>query len=118
MLKIVLTSKLTGGRLSGIRPRYEGSLRVDSRLLAAAGIEPFEQIHVLNLNNGVRLETYAIRGPAGSGVLELNGPASRLGLPGDEITVLAYGLSAPGERVRPRIVLLKGRNRIAKLVHP
>ena len=116
MWHVQLTSKISGAVLTAVRPRYEGSITVDAAILSAAGIAPFEQVHVLNLNSGARFETYAITGRRG--VVELNGPASRLGMPGDELTILAYGLAPAGEAAHPRIVTLRGRNRIARIRSP
>jgi len=111
----MLKGKIHGGRITRTRLDYEGSITVDSKVLKAAGISPFEMVHVLNLNNGERAETYAIAGRAGSGAMELNGPAARLGEVGDEIVVLAYALYGEGEKARPRVAKLGVRNRVASV---
>jgi aspartate 1-decarboxylase len=80
----------------------------------AAGLLPFEKIHVLNVNNGSRIETYVIEGPRGSGIVGLNGPAARTGLVGDIVIVLAYAWM-PAEEARtfqPRIIFPKEGNRL------
>jgi aspartate 1-decarboxylase len=109
MMRIVLKSKLHGAVVTGKNLAYEGSITLDARLLKAADILPFEQVHVLNLNNGARLETYAIKGPRG--VVALNGAAARLGEVGDTVIILAYGLAGYSEKIRPRIVHLGAGNR-------
>jgi aspartate 1-decarboxylase len=117
MKRFMLKGKIQGARITRTRLDYEGSITVDTVVLAAAGIEPYEMVHVLNLNNGERAETYAISGRRGAGAVELNGPAARLGEVGDEVVVLAYGLFDPGEKPAPRCVRLGARNRI-KSVRP
>jgi aspartate 1-decarboxylase len=111
VLRILLTSKIHGGHVTGLKLHYEGSITIAADVLAAAGLVPFEQVHVLNLNNGERFETYTIEGRRGSRAIELNGPAARLGMPGDPLVILAYGLAPAGEAARPRIVKLDARNR-------
>jgi len=112
MKRFMLKGKIHGGKITRTRLDYDGSITVDIKVLNAAGIEPFEMVHVLNLNNGARAETYAIAGKPGSGVMELNGPAARLGEIGDEIVVLAYALYEEGETASPRVARLTGKNRV------
>jgi len=112
MLRFLLKSKIQGGHITGLKLHYEGSITLAADVLAAAGLAPFEQVHVLNLNNGERFETYTIEGRRGSTAIELNGPAARLGMPGDPLVILAYGLAPEGEAARPRIVKLDSGNRL------
>ena len=112
MLRTVLKSKIHGGRVTACHLHYEGSITLAADVLEAAGLLPFEQVHVLNLNNGERFLTYTIKGPRGSRTIQLNGPAARLGLPGDPLTILGYGLAAEGEAVTPRIVQLNAANKL------
>lgn len=116
MRRILLRAKLDGTRVTRLEPDYQGSLTLDPRLLEAAGIAPFEQVHVLNRENGSRIETYAIPGRSGSREACLNGPAARSGLPGDRIVVLAYGQLEESEMAghRPRIVRLGPGNRLPR----
>jgi aspartate 1-decarboxylase len=84
--------------------------------MEAAGIVEWEQVHVLDLTNGARLQTYAIRAPAGSGEICINGAAAHLVQPGDRVIILGYE-GVPEERLadyRPRIVHVDERNRIAQ----
>lgn len=115
MLRTFLRAKLHGLALTGTKLRYNGSITLDPLLLDAAGIAPFEQVHVLNLANGARLETYTIAGRKGSGIVELNGPAARQGQVGDGIIVLAYAQVVDGETSpAPRIVRTGPRNRLKR----
>lgn len=69
---------------------YEGSLTIDSDLMDAADIRVYEMVQVVDVENGNRLETYAIPGPAGSGIIQANGAAARLISPGDHIIIMTY----------------------------
>lgn len=91
---------------------YEGSITLDTELLRAAGILPYEKVQVVNVNNGARLETYTIPGKAGSRIVCLNGPAARLATKGDEVIVMSYADMTPDEALthRPRVVLVNERN--------
>lgn len=113
MQRLMLKSKIHRARLTGADLHYEGSIAIDEQLLAAADILPGEQVHVLNVNNGERLITYAIAAPAGSGTVLLNGPAARLGMAGDVVVVLTYCNVDQSEAAswRPRVVLVDERNR-------
>ena len=91
---------------------YEGSITLDTELLDAAKILPYEKVQIVNNNNGARLETYTIPGKPGSRVVCLNGAAARLCQPGDEIIVMAYADMTPNEAKshRPRVVLVDDNN--------
>jgi len=95
---------------------YEGSVTIDADLMEAADILPHEQVQVLNVNNGERFDTYAIRGPRGSGVVCLNGPAARLAQVGDRVIILTYAWMEREELERhtPRVVMVDERNRALK----
>lgn len=114
MQRFMLKSKIHRATLTGTDLDYEGSITIDKTLLEAADILPGEQVHVLNLNNGARLVTYAIEAPAGSGTMLLNGPAARLGMTGDIVVVLTYAAFS-GDDLRnyqPKVVKVDGQNRI------
>lgn len=91
---------------------YEGSITIDSELLKASGILPYEKVQVVNVNNGSRLETYTIPGEPGERTVCLNGPAARLAARGDEVIVISYAQLTPEEAVkhRPRVVLVDEKN--------
>ena len=112
----MLKSKIHRATLTGTDLDYEGSITVDADLLDAAGILPNEQVHVLNLNNGSRIVTYAIEGPRGSGTMLLNGPAARCGMAGDMIVVLTYVNIDEKELTnhQPRIVMIDKNNHVCK----
>lgn len=95
---------------------YEGSITVDKTLLDAAGILPFEKVQVVNVNNGSRLETYALEGEADSGIICLNGPAARLGAVGDEVIIITYSHMSEEEALgyKPKIILVDKNNKISK----
>ena len=109
-------SKLAHGRITEAQLYYEGSITIDEKLLKAAQIVPGEKVEVLNINNGSRLETYAMAGKKGSGQICLNGPAARLGFPGDQIIILSYGLSDPqkARSLKTRVIYLDDKNRIRR----
>lgn len=113
MLRTMLKSKIHRATVTGTDLHYEGSITVDRRLLDAAGILPGEQVHVLNVNTGDRLITYAIPAPRGSGTVMLNGPAARAGVPGDKVIILTYGqlTDAEARQHKPLVVHVDGRNR-------
>ncbi|MDD5565419.1 MAG: aspartate 1-decarboxylase [Candidatus Omnitrophica bacterium] len=114
MLITVLKSKIHRATVTQTNLFYEGSITVDTLLMEKAGILPGEKVEVLNLNNGARLETYAIKGRRKSGVIFLNGPAARGACVGDEIIIVAYGLvdESQAGKIKPKIVKVDGRNRI------
>jgi aspartate 1-decarboxylase len=96
---------------------YEGSLTVDSDLLDAADILPYERVQVVNVNNGERFETYAIPGKRRSGIICLNGAAARLGHIKDEIIIITYGTYSPEElkTYKPTVILLDKENKIVDI---
>src|SRR3982750_1024850 len=88
----VLKSKIHRAVITEANLNYVGSLTIDEDLMDAAQLFENEKIHVVNANNGERLETYVIKGKRGSGVICLNGPAARKGAAGDVVIIIAYGL--------------------------
>lgn len=110
----VFKSKLHRVRVTEADLNYEGSVTIDADLMDAAQILPWEQVNVLNVNNGERFDTYAIRGPRGSGVVCLNGPAARLAHVGDLVIILTYAQMEREELLRhtPIVVHVDENNRI------
>jgi len=90
MLLTMLKAKIHRARVTRCDLEYEGSVTIDTVLLNAAGILPYEQIDVFNINNGMRFTSYAIEGERGSGVIGINGAAARLAHPGDVLIICAY----------------------------
>ncbi len=116
MLRTLLNGKIHRATVTGADLNYVGSITVDSRLLEAANILPYERVHVVDLNNGNRLETYAIPGDAGSGVVQMNGAAARLAQVGDIVIIMSYVQvqdPVPSDW-KPRVVLVDGQNQIAE----
>lgn len=113
MFRTMLKSKIHRARVTQVNLYYEGSITIDARLMQAADIIEGEKVEVLNLNNGQRLETYAIKGKSGSGVICLNGPAARGACVGDEVIIVSYVLvdEKQDEPVKPKKIKVDGRNR-------
>ncbi|HLF67059.1 MAG TPA: aspartate 1-decarboxylase [Gammaproteobacteria bacterium] len=92
-----LKSKISYARITDKSLRYVGSITIDEDIMDQAQLRENEHVHIVNLNNGERLETYVIPGKRGSGTFALNGPAARKGEIGDEIFILSYGLIDPAK---------------------
>ena len=90
MLRHMLKSKIHRARVTECCLDYEGSVTIDPALLRAADILPFEEVHVLNIQNGARFTTYAIAGREGEGQICLNGAAARMCCKGDTVIILSY----------------------------
>ncbi|MFP4415723.1 MAG: aspartate 1-decarboxylase [Fibrobacterota bacterium] len=97
MLRRFLGAKIRDIRITGTYLDYEGSITLDEEYLQASGILPNEEVYILNQENGHRFTTYVIKGEKGSGKVEINGPAARLGMVGDRIMVLSYVLLSPDQ---------------------
>lgn len=117
MLRTMLKSKIHRATVTEANLNYKGSITIDEGLLAAVDILEHEKVEVLNLNNGTRMETYAIKGKKGSGVICLNGPAARGACVGDVVIVVAYALvdDRDAKFLKPRIINLDGRNKVRPL---
>ncbi len=113
MLRLMLRAKIHRATVTDANLEYEGSLTVDPLLLEAAGILPYEQVSVSNLNNGERFETYVIPGGRGSGDMVLNGPTARKGTKGDKVIVFCYEYYNQDElkNYKPRLVYVDESNR-------
>lgn len=113
----LLKSKIHRATITSTDLHYEGSLTLDLELMRAAQILPYEKVQVVNVNNGSRLETYVIEGPAVSGVVQLNGAAARWGAPGDLVIILTYASWEPAEalRHRPRVVHVDQHNHVVEI---
>lgn len=116
MQRHLMKSKIHRATITSADLHYEGSLTVDQDLLDAADLLNYEEIQVVNVNNGARFTTYVIPGARGSGVVQLNGAAARLGLPGDVVILIAYGVIEDEEAQRfvPRVVFVDEQNRIVR----
>ena len=116
-MRILCKSKIHRATVTEANLNYEGSLTLDPLIMEAAGLVPFEQVHVLNLNNGSRFETYLIEGGKGSGTVCVNGAAARLVQVGDLVIVLAYALVPEEELTNftARIVFVDEHNRVVRV---
>jgi aspartate 1-decarboxylase len=116
MLVEMLKSKIHRATVTDKHLEYEGSITIDEGLMRAAGIIENEKVHVLNLNNGTRLETYVIKGKKGSGQICVNGAAARLAEKGDIIIIVSYGFMDEKDvpRFKPKIVKVNRANRVLK----
>ena len=118
MLQTVCKSKIHRATVTEADVNYAGSITLDADLMKAADLVPYEQVHVVDVDNGARLVTYCIEGPAGSGHVCMNGAAARLIAAGDKIIVIAYAQVTPAEleTFTPKVVLLDARNRIQQVI--
>jgi aspartate 1-decarboxylase len=103
----VLKSKIAYATITGKELFYVGSITVDEKIMQLANIRENEKVQVVNLNNGERLETYVIKGKAGSNVFALNGAAARKAEIGDKIFILSYAQIDTSEQLEPIIVDLE-----------
>jgi aspartate 1-decarboxylase len=115
MQRVMLKSKIHRATITGSDLHYVGSITIDPELLEAADILEHEQVHVLDIDNGARFETYTIAGERGSGTMQINGAAARLVHQGDTIIVVSYATYEQDEleHYEPRVVHVEARtNRI------
>ncbi len=117
MQRTLLAAKIHSCTITDANLQYMGSISIDENLLTAVGIVPYEQVQVVNVNNGERFITYAIAATAGSGSIELNGAAARLGAKGDKLIVMTYAQfdEIEAKTHRPQVVLVDDRNQITEV---
>lgn len=116
-MRTMLKSKIHRATVTQADLHYVGSITIDRDLMEAADILPYEQVHVLDVDNGSRLETYAIEGERGRGEICINGAAARLVSPGDIVLILSYQALPEEEarRVVPKIIHVDKANRVVEL---
>lgn len=116
MFRTLLKSKIHGATVTEANLKYTGSITIDGKLLKAADIFPNERVQIVNLNNGSRVETYAIAGKPGSGTICMNGAAARWAHKGDIVIIISYCLADVSEakKMRPKIIFVDGKNRMKK----
>ncbi len=114
MKRIMFKSKIHRARVTQAELYYEGSITIDQDLMKAADILEYEKVQVVNVNNGNRFETYALKGDSGSGIICLNGAAARLGHVGDEVIIITYAEYGDAELDghKPAIVLVNEHNAV------
>lgn len=112
----ILKSKLHRATVTDTKLHYPGSIEIDSTLMEAAGILPYEFVLVADLNNGSRLETYAVPAEANSGKVVILGAAARLIDPGDIIIIFSFGFytSEEAKKVKPKVIVLDENNKIKR----
>ncbi|MET8279781.1 aspartate 1-decarboxylase [Micromonospora sp. NPDC005174] len=117
MLRTMLKSKIHRATVTQADLHYVGSVTVDEDLLDAADLIPGEQVAIVDITNGARLETYVIPGRRGSGVIGINGAAAHLVHPGDLVILISYGQmdDAEARSYRPRVVHVDADNRVVEL---
>ncbi len=110
----LLKCKIHRATVTDANLNYQGSITIARDLMDAAGLLPYEKVSVLDVNNGSRLDTYVIEGPAKSGVICLNGAAARLVQPGDLVIIVAYATMTPEEAKdwQPTVVHVNEKNEI------
>ena len=115
-MRIMLKSKIHRARVTWLNIDYEGSITIDKKLIEEAEILPYEQVQVLNINNGARFTTYAIEGERGSGEIGINGAAARLATKGDIVIILSYCHVDDDEAYNlvPKLVYVDAQNTITE----
>jgi aspartate 1-decarboxylase len=97
MLRKMMRGKIHRAVITQCDPDYVGSITIDAELLRATDIRPNELVHVLDIDNAARFETYVIFGEPGSGIIGVNGAAARLVAPGHRVIIISYGLVAEAD---------------------
>ncbi|MYX95270.1 aspartate 1-decarboxylase [Streptomyces sp. SID486] len=117
MLRTLFKSKIHRATVTQADLHYVGSVTIDADLLEAADLLPGELVHIVDITNGARLETYVIEGERGSGVVGINGAAAHLVHPGDLVIIISYAqvTDAEARELRPRVVHVDAGNRIVSL---
>ncbi|MBW6514860.1 MAG: aspartate 1-decarboxylase [Candidatus Syntrophosphaera sp.] len=113
MLRHILLSKLHRATVTECDLHYNGSIKIDTDLLDAAGMREFERVEIWDVNNGSRFSTYIIPAERGSRTVSINGAAARMVHVGDKIIVVNYGLMDEAEALahKPKIIVLDENNR-------
>jgi aspartate 1-decarboxylase len=117
MLRTMMKSKIHRATVTQADLHYVGSVTVDEDLLDAADLLAGEMVHIVDVTNGARLETYTIAGPRGSGVIGINGAAAHLVHPGDIVILIAYAQmeTAEAKTFEPAVVFVDSQNKVVTL---
>ncbi len=115
--RIMMKSKIHRATVTQADLDYVGSVTLDAALMEAADLLEGEQVAIVDITNGARIETYVIPGEAGSGVIGINGAAAHLVHPGDLVIIMSYAVldDAEARTLKPRVVHVDAKNRIVKL---
>ena len=116
-MRIMMKSKIHRATVTQADLHYVGSVTIDADLLDAADLVEGEQVAIVDITNGARLETYVIPAPRGSGIIGINGAAARLVHAGDLVIIISYAMfeDAEARRLTPRVVHVDEKNRVVKL---
>jgi len=116
----MVRAKIHQARVTAADLNYVGSIGIDTDIMAAAGIYPYEKVLVVDINNGNRLETYTIPAAAGSREIQLNGAAARLVQPGDEVIIMAFAYvdAPPPADWEPRVLIMDADNAVINTIGP
>ena len=116
-MRIMMKSKIHRATVTQADLDYVGSVTLDAALMEAADLLEGEQVAIVDITNGARIETYVIPGPRGSGVIGINGAAAHLVHPGDLVIIMSYAMldDAEARTLEPRVVHVDDRNRIVKI---
>src|SRR3954449_9946523 len=116
-MRIMMKSKIHRATVTQADLHYVGSVTLDAALMEAADLLDGEQVAIVDIANGARIETYVIPGPRGSGVIGINGAAAHLVHPGDLVIIMSYAMmnDAEARAIEPRVVHVDANNRVVKL---
>ena len=116
-MRIMMKSKIHRATVTQADLDYVGSVTLDAALMEAADLLDGEQVAIVDITNGARIETYAIPGPRSSGIIGINGAAAHLVHPGDLVIIMSYAMldDAEARTLEPRVVHVDDRNRIVKI---
>lgn len=119
MMLTMLKSKIHRATVTQANLNYVGSITIDKNLMQAANIQENEQVHIVDIDNGSRLETYVIEGEAGSGMICLNGAAARLVQEGDKIIIMCYCqvTTEEAKTLRPDVVFVNDENEVVEITY-
>jgi aspartate 1-decarboxylase len=119
MLRTMMKSKIHRATVTQADLHYVGSVTISRDLMEAADLLPGEQVDIVDINNGARLTTYVIAGPADSGVIGINGAAARLVQPGDIVILIGYAQleTAEARELQPSVVFVDAHNKVVGTGH-
>ena len=117
MMRIMMKSKIHRATVTQADLDYVGSVTLDAALMEAADLLEGEQVAIVDITNGARIETYAIPGPSGSGVIGINGAAAHLVHPGDLVIIMSYAMMSDEQArtLEPKVVHVDAENRVVKI---